>query len=374
MADIKPNKKIRVLVADDSALMRKLIPHILAKDPEIEVVATAVDGLFALKKVGEYRPDVITLDVDMPRMDGLTALKHIVTEYKTPVIMVSSLTEAGVELTLKALELGAMDFITKPHDAISVHIGDIADDLIRKIKAIAKVSPVRLLPKPKVYSAPKSAKKIERRADKIIAIGISTGGPNALSYLLPLLPAEIPAGLLIVQHMPPGFTEVFADRLNNICKIDVKEARDGDMVVPGRVIIAPGGKHIKVKNTNFGYVVIVSATAAVNGHRPSADVLFNSVAAECGRSAVGVIMTGMGEDGAEGLGHIKAAGGMTIAQDENSCVVYGMPKVAVERGYADRVASLQDMAGVLTEAVSGKGGELYAAKRNKEGYGNTSSI
>jgi len=333
-----------------------------------------VDGLFALKKVGEYRPDVITLDVDMPRMDGLTALKHIVTEYKTPVIMVSSLTEAGVELTLKALELGAMDFITKPHDAISVHIGDIADDLIRKIKAIAKVSPVRLLPKPKVYSAPKSAKKIERRADKIIAIGISTGGPNALSYLLPLLPAEIPAGLLIVQHMPPGFTEVFADRLNNICKIDVKEARDGDMVVPGRVIIAPGGKHIKVKNTNFGYVVIVSATAAVNGHRPSADVLFNSVAAECGRSAVGVIMTGMGEDGAEGLGHIKAAGGMTIAQDENSCVVYGMPKVAVERGYADRVASLQDMAGVLTEAVSGKGGELYAAKRNKEGYGNTSSI
>ena len=374
MADIKPNKKIRVLVADDSALMRKLIPHILAKDPEIEVVATAVDGLFALKKVGEYRPDVITLDVDMPRMDGLTALKHIVTEYKTPVIMVSSLTEAGVELTLKALELGAMDFITKPHDAISVHNGDIADDLIRKIKAIAKVSPVRLLPKPKVYSAPKSAKKIERRADKIIAIGISTGGPNALSYLLPLLPAEIPAGLLIVQHMPPGFTEVFADRLNNICKIDVKEARDGDMVVPGRVIIAPGGKHIKVKNTNFGYVVIVSATAAVNGHRPSADVLFNSVAAECGRSAVGVIMTGMGEDGAEGLGHIKAAGGMTIAQDENSCVVYGMPKVAVERGYADRVASLQDMAGVLTEAVSGKGGELYAAKRNKEGYGNTSSI
>lgn len=374
MADIKPNKKIRVLVADDSALMRKLIPHILAKDPEIEVVATAVDGLFALKKIGEYRPDVITLDVDMPRMDGLTALKHIVTEYKTPVIMVSSLTEAGAELTLKALELGAMDFITKPHDAISVHIGDIADDLIRKIKAIAKVSPVRLLPKPKVYSAPKSAKKIERRADKIIAIGISTGGPNALSYLLPLLPAEIPAGLLIVQHMPPGFTEVFADRLNNICKIDVKEARDGDMVVPGRAIIAPGGKHIKVKNTNFGYVVIVSATAAVNGHRPSADVLFNSVAAECGRSAVGVIMTGMGEDGAEGLGHIKAAGGVTIAQDENSCIVYGMPKVAVERGYADRVASLQDMAGVLTEAVSGKGGELYAAKRNKEGYGNTSSI
>ncbi|MBI3399712.1 MAG: chemotaxis response regulator protein-glutamate methylesterase [Deltaproteobacteria bacterium] len=357
--DIKPKNKIRVLVADDSALMRKLIPHILAKDHDIEVVATAVDGLFALKKIGEYRPDVITLDVDMPRMDGLTALKHIVAEYKTPVIMVSSLTEAGAELTLKALELGAMDFITKPHDAISVHIGDIADDLIRKIKAIAKVSPTRLFTAPRP-AAPlqKSPRRIDRTANKVVAIGISTGGPNALTYLLPMLPADISAGVLIVQHMPPGFTEVFAARLNNICKIEVKEARDGDMVIPGRAIIAPGGKHIKVKKTNLGSVVIVSSTAPVNGHQPSVDVLFNSVAIEYGHDAVGVIMTGMGEDGAEGLGRIKAARGATIAQDEESCVVYGMPKVAVERGYADRIVPLNDMAGAITEAVSKDSGQL----------------
>lgn len=355
-----PKNKIRVLVADDSALMRKLIPHILAKDPDIEVVATAVDGLFALKKIAAYRPDVITLDVDMPRMDGLTALKHIVAEYKTPVIMVSSLTEAGAELTLKALEIGAMDFITKPHDAISVHIGDIADDLIRKIKAIAKVSPSRLFPVPRPSPHPQKApRKIDRTANKVVAIGISTGGPNALTHLLPMLPADISAGIMIVQHMPPGFTEVFATRLNNLCRIEVKEARDGDMVIPGRAVIAPGGKHIKVKKTNLGSVVIVSSAAPVNGHRPSADVLFHSVAIEYGQDAVGIIMTGMGEDGAEGLGQIKAAGGMTIAQDEESCVVYGMPKVAVDKGYADRIVTLNDMAGVITEAVS-RDGKQYA--------------
>jgi two-component system chemotaxis response regulator CheB len=362
MTERSSKNKIRVLVADDSALMRKLIPHILAKDPDIEVVATAVDGIFALKKIAAYRPDVITLDVDMPRMDGLTALKHIVAEYKTPVIMVSSLTETGAELTLKALEIGAMDFITKPHDAISVHIGDIADDLIKKVKAIAKVSPSRLFPAPRP-SPPlqKMPRKIDRTANKIVAIGISTGGPNALTYLLPMLPADIPAGLLIVQHMPPGFTEVFATRLNNLCQIDVKEARDGDMVIPGRAIIAPGGRHIKVKKTNLGSVVIVSSATPVNGHRPSVDVLFHSVAIEYGQDAVGIIMTGMGEDGAEGLGQIKAAGGMTIAQDEESCVVYGMPKIAVDRGYANRIVALKDMAGAITETVSNRGGKLYAA-------------
>lgn len=363
MQEMKPKNKIRVLVADDSALMRKLIPHILAKDPDIEVVATAVDGLFAIKKIGEYRPDVITLDVDMPRMDGLTALKHIVAEYKTPVIMVSSLTEAGAELTLKALEIGAMDFITKPHDAISVHIGDIADDLIRKIKAIAKVSPSRLFAARHMPPSPlqKAPRRIDRSAGNVVAIGISTGGPNALTYFLPLVPADISAGMLIVQHMPPGFTEVFAARLNNLCQIEVKEARDGDMVIPGRAIIAPGGRHIKVKKTNLGAVVIVSNSPPVNGHKPSVDVLFNSVAIEYGQNAVGVLMTGMGEDGAEGLGQIKAAGGATIAQDEESCVVYGMPKVAVERGYAHRIVTLNDMAGAITESVSNRGGKLYAA-------------
>jgi two-component system chemotaxis response regulator CheB len=362
MTERSPKNKIRVLVADDSALMRKLIPHILSKDPDIEVVATAVDGLFALKKIGVFRPDIITLDVDMPRMDGLTALKHIVAEYRIPVIMVSSLTDAGAELTFKALELGAMDFIAKPHDAISVHIGDIADDLIRKIKAIAKVSPSRLFTAPRpAPSLQKIPRKVGGTANKAVAIGISTGGPNALTYFLPMLPADLSAGVLIVQHMPAGFTEVFAARLNNICQIEVKEARDGDMIIPGRAIIAPGGRHIKVKKTNLGSVVIVSNTAPVNGHRPSIDVLFNSVAVEYGHDAIGVLMTGMGEDGAEGLGQIKAAGGMTIAQDEASCVVYGMPKAAIERSYVDRVASLNDMAGVITEAASHKGGNLHAA-------------
>jgi len=307
MKEIKSENKIRVLVADDSALMRKLIPYL-------------ADGLLALKKADQYKPDVITLDVDMPRMDGLTALKHIVAEYKIPVIIVSSLTGAGAEVTIKALELGAMDFITKPRDALSAHIGDIADELIKKVKAVARVSPARLL--------------------LPAAIGISTGGPNALTYILPTLPADMQAGLLIVQHMPAGFTEVFASRLNNISAIEVKEARDGDMVLPGRAIIAPGGRHIKVRRTNLGPVVIVNDSAPVNNHKPSVDVLFGSVASEYGSDSVGIIMTGMGEDGAAGLGQIKAAGGITIAQDEASCIVYGMPKAAVDRGYADRVVSL----------------------------------
>lgn len=365
MEQIKSAKKIRVLVVDDSALMRKLIPDILQKDPDIEVVATAVDGFFALKKAGDLRPDVITLDIDMPRMDGLTALKHIVAEYKTPVIIVSSLTEAGAELTLKALELGAMDFITKPHDAISERIGDIADELIRKVKVIAKVSPARLLPAPS-YHAParEIQKKSSRAAHHIIAIGISTGGPNALTYLLPKIPADIPAGILIVQHMPPGFTGIFANRLDKICQIEVKEAQDGDMALAGRAIIAPGGRHIKVRKTNLGSVVTVIDSEPINGLKPSVDVLFHSVAIEYGVDALGVVMTGMGEDGVEGLGQIKAAGGTTFAQDEQSCVVYGMPKAAIERGYVDKVVSLENMVSAITDAVSKKGRGVYAAEGN----------
>src|SRR3990167_1412342 len=316
MKEIKSENKIRVVVADDSALMRKLIPYLLNRDSEIEVVATAADGLLALKKADQYKPDVITLDVDMPRMDGLTALKHIVAEYKIPVIIVSSLTGAGAEVTIKALELGAMDFITKPRDALSAHIGDIADELIKKVKAVARVSPARLLlPAPISYPASKAPKSITRTASRIVAIGISTGGPNALTYILPTLPADMQAGLLIVQHMPAGFTEVFASRLNNISAIEVKEARDGDMVLPGRAIIAPGGKHIKVKRTDLGPVVIVSDSATVNNHKPSVDVLFGSVASEYGTDSVGIIMTGMGEDGAAGLGQIKAAGGITRSEE-----------------------------------------------------------
>jgi len=348
---------IRVLVIDDSALMRKMIPQLLALDQEITVVGTAMDGLFALKKMQELKPDVVTLDVDMPRMDGIETLRRIVEEFGTPVIMLSSLTERGATLTLQALEIGAFDFVTKPQDAISVHIKDIAGELIAKVKA-ASENPLARLRTRKVVSSvvprEKKSSRTTRPADKLLAIGISTGGPNALSYLLPRLPANFPAAILIVQHMPPGFTEMFAARLNTACAIEVKEAHDGDLVVPGRALIAPGGRHLKIKRLPLGTIAVLSDTPQVNGHRPSADVLFRSAVAEYGSSVTGLIMTGMGNDGAEGMGEIKAQGGMTIAQDEKSSVVFGMPKSAIERNYIQQVVSLGDMDGFLMKQYSCK--------------------
>ncbi len=343
-------KKIKVLVVDDSALMRKMIPQILTMDPNIEIVGTAMDGLFALKKIPELKPDIITLDVDMPRMDGLTALPHIVKEYNIPVLLISSLTEKGAATTLKGLELGAVDFITKPKEAISVHIMDIANELLQKIRAVAKAKTSRL--KRVNNEGPQTQIKksllLSNKAEKVVAIGISTGGPNALSFILPQIPKDFPAAIVIVQHMPEGFTELFATRLNQICQIEVKEAREGDMVLPGRALIAPGNIHLKIKRMSLGGIAVLSRSQPVSGHRPSADILFDSVAAEYGNDSVGIIMTGMGSDGAEGIGRIKASGGMTIAQDENSCIVFGMPKAAIERGYIDRIASLEEMPKMIT--------------------------
>jgi len=356
---------IRVLVIDDSALMRKLIPQLLAADRDIEVVGTAMDGLFALRKMQELKPDVVTLDVDMPRMDGIETLRRIVEGFGTPVIMVSSLTERGAALTIQALELGAFDFVTKPQDAISVNIKNIGDELIAKVKA-AYDNPLARLKTMRVESAavPREKKSISatRTAEKVLAIGISTGGPNALSFMLPRLPANFPAAILIVQHMPPGFTETFAARLNTNCAIEVKEARDGDLVVPGRALIAPGGRHLRIKRLPLGTIAVISDTSPVNGHRPSADVLFRSVAAEySGRNVTGLIMTGMGTDGAEGLGEIKARGGMTIAQDEKSSVVFGMPKSAIERNYVREIVSLGDMDAFLVKQYMGKEAAYYGA-------------
>ncbi|OGW50795.1 MAG: hypothetical protein A2Z50_07185 [Nitrospirae bacterium RBG_19FT_COMBO_42_15] len=345
------SKKIKVLVVDDSALMRKMIPQILTMDPNIEIVGTAMDGLFALKKIPDLKPDIITLDVDMPRMDGLTALPHIVKEYNIPVLLISSLTEKGAATTLKGLELGAVDFITKPKEAISVHIMDIANELLQKIRAVAKAKTSRLKrvnnegPQPQI----KKSLLLSNKAEKVVAIGISTGGPNALSFILPQIPKDFPAAIVIVQHMPEGFTELFATRLNQICHIEVKEAREGDMVLPGRALIAPGNIHLKIKRMPLGGIAVLSRSQPVSGHRPSADILFDSVAAEYGNDSVGIIMTGMGSDGAEGIGRIKASGGMTIAQDENSCIVFGMPKAAIERGYIDRIASLEEMPKMITD-------------------------
>lgn len=349
---------IRVLVIDDSALMRKMIPQLLSADLGISVVGTAMDGLFALKKMEELKPDVVTLDVDMPRMDGIETLRRIVERFGTPVIMVSSLTEQGASLTLQALEIGAFDFVTKPQDAISVNIRNISDELIAKVKAAAANPLARLRTRKVEWTAVPPVKKTDRSmksAEKILAIGISTGGPNALSFMLPRLPAHFPAGILIVQHMPPGFTDMFAVRLNNNCAIEVKEAQDGDLVIPGRALIAPGGRHLRVKRLPLGTIAVLSDTPPVNGHRPSADVLFRSVASEFdGRNVTGVIMTGMGSDGAEGLGEIKAQGGMTVAQDEKSSVVFGMPKAAIERNYAREVVPLGELDAFLTRHYVGK--------------------
>jgi two-component system, chemotaxis family, protein-glutamate methylesterase/glutaminase len=338
---------VRVLVVDDSALMRKLIPQILATDSSIQVVGTAMDGNFGLKKIEELKPQVITLDLEMPGMGGLDMLKEIMLRYRLPVIVVSSHSTQGATVTLQALSMGAFDFVAKPSD-VSANMPEIARELIAKIKAAAQSRRVGMST-PSTSELPARNGKTEsaKVASRIVAIGISTGGPQALQYLLPQLPKNFPASILIVQHMPEGFTEMFSRRLEEMCAITVKEAQSGDLLVAGRALISPGNRHIKVKRLPLGDVAVLSDDPRVNGHRPSADVLFKSVAEEFGDKGIGLLMTGMGEDGAQGLGLIKAAGGMTIAQSEESCVVFGMPKAAIERGHAVRVVSLEALANTL---------------------------
>jgi len=341
--------KVRVLVIDDSALMRKLIPQILERDNEIEVVGTAMDGAFGLKKIEELRPHVVTLDLEMPRMDGMETLRQIMRKYRIPVIVVSAHSTDGASATFKALALGAFDFVAKPADAASARMDKIADDLIDKIKVAARTE---FVPRPRMLVEPtrftnKPAHRPKKEPTKIIAIGISTGGPNALEYVLSELPGNFPGSIVVVQHMPEGFTEMFARRLNECCAIDVKEAQSGDLLIAGRALICPGNRHMKVRRMPMGNIVVLSDEDRVNGHRPSVDILFRSVAAEFGSRAVGVLMTGMGDDGACGLGQLKRAGALTIAQSEASCVVYGMPKAAIERGHADRILSLEQMGKAL---------------------------
>ncbi len=340
---------VRVLVVDDSALMRKLIPQILATDDSIQVVGTAMDGNFGLKKIAELKPQVITLDLEMPGMGGLDMLKEIMRCHRIPVIVVSSHSTQGASVTLKALSLGAFDFVAKPSD-VSVRMQEIARDLISKIKAAAQSRGIQIaapsefpVPVPRV----KARTSDKRLATKLVAIGISTGGPQSLQYLLSQLPHDFPGSVVVVQHMPEGFTDMFARRLDECCALSVKEAQSGDLLLAGRVLICPGSRHLKVKRMPLGNVAILSDDPRVNGHRPSADVLFKSVAEEFGDRAIGVIMTGMGEDGAHGLGLIKAAGGSTIAQSEQSCIVFGMPKAAIERGHAMRIVDLEALANTL---------------------------
>jgi len=343
---------IRVLVVDDSALMRKLIPQMLAADESIEVVGTAVDGSFCLKKIEELKPGVVTLDLEMPGMNGIDALKEIMRKHPLPVIVFSSHSTEGASVTMKALGLGAFDFVPKPKDA-AAHMAETARELIAKIKAAAESKL-----KPRLLSVtplkPEKGPASPAAPNKVIAIGVSTGGPQALEFVLSQLPGDFPGTIVVVQHMPEGFTDMFARRLDEICPLQVKEAQSGDLLQPGRVLICPGSRHMKVKRLPLGDIVVLSDEPRVNGHRPSADVLLRSVAEEFKTQAVGVLMTGMGDDGAEGLGAVKKQGGMTIAQSEESCVVYGMPKAAIERGYAIRVIGLDGM-GATLQTICGRG-------------------
>jgi two-component system, chemotaxis family, protein-glutamate methylesterase/glutaminase len=358
-------KLVRVLVVDDSALMRKLIPQMLAGDDGIEVVGTAMDGSFCLKKIEELKPNVVTLDLEMPGMNGIDTLKEIMRREPVPVIVFSSHSIEGASVTMKALGLGAFDFVTKPKDA-SAHMLETRKELIAKVKA---ASECKLKPRVVAGIPPKPAKAEtpSGNATKVVAIGVSTGGPQAMEYLLSQLPADFPGAIAVVQHMPDGFTDMFARRLDEICSLRVKEAQSGDMLQPGRVLICPGNRHMKVKRLPMGDIVVLSDDAHVNGHRPSADVLLRSAAEEFKNQAVGVIMTGMGDDGAEGLGAIKKEGGMTVAQNEESCVVYGMPKAAIERGYATRIVAL-DILGATLQAICGRGNGSDATRAVRAGH------
>jgi len=374
--------QIRVLVVDDSALMRKLIPQLLAEDPSIEVVGTAMDGSFGLKKIEELKPHVVTLDLEMPRMDGIEMLRAITRKHHVPVIIFSSHTERGASSTLKALALGAFDFVAKPHDVASVGgLKSIAAELTLKIKVAASSgAPKMILTVPTAKQRVTSPLEERRAPSRVAAIGVSTGGPAALQYVFSQLPEEFPGCLLVVQHMPEGFTDMFARRLDESCAIEVKEARSGDLLLAGRALICPGNRHMKIRRLPQGDIAVLDDHPPVNGHRPSVDVLFHSVARELGSASLGVIMTGMGDDGAAGLGAIHAAGGTTFAQDAESCVVNSMPRSAVERGFVDRVVPLsalssyiqayctadkvhQEMASVSSSAAEAAGVERGSRRR-----------
>lgn len=340
-------KKVNVLVVDDSAYMRKVVSGMLQSDEAIFVVDTARDGLDAIEKIKTYKPDVVTLDVEMPKLDGLAALERIMKECPTPVIMLSSLTQDGSETTVKALTIGAVDFVGKPSGTISLDIDKVKEELIAKIKVAARASIRNLrLPFPKPFSHRPSvsapAPIISRVApSKLVVIGSSTGGPNALQQVIPRLPGNLAAAVLVVQHMPPGFTKSLAKRLNEVSQLEVCEAQEGDAIQNGKVYIAPGAYHMVLRSkTHLG----LNQDPPVHSVRPAVDVTLESAVNFYGSKIVGVILTGMGYDGSRGMASLKKAGGRTIAQDEATCVVYGMPKIVVEMGKADKILPIHKIA------------------------------
>jgi two-component system chemotaxis response regulator CheB len=344
------------MVVDDSAVVRQVVSGLLEAAPGIHVIAAVADPLLAIERLKQQWPDVIVLDVEMPRMDGITFLRKIMQERPTPVVICSTLTEKGAKTTLEALAAGAVAIITKPKLGLKQFLNDASDDLVATVRgaALAKVrrlsvradAPPLTAPAKNtadVILAPGSARAMSQTTERVVAIGTSTGGTQALEEVLTALPRVSP-GIVIVQHMPEKFTAAFAGRLNGICRIEVKEAETNDRVIQGRALIAPGGRHILLKRSGAQYVVEVIDGPLVNRHRPSVDVMFRSVAKNAGANALGIIMTGMGDDGAAGLFEMRTAGARTIAQDEESCVVFGMPKEAIKRGAVERTLPLSAMA------------------------------
>ncbi len=339
-------KPIRVLVIDDSAVVRKIMSEILSSASGIEVIATASDPLFALEKMKTEWPDVITLDVEMPRMDGISFLKKIMAERPTPVIICSSLTRANSETALQASAAGAVEIITKPEIGLKDFLHEAGDEVITAVRAAAAVNVRALKAPPAPVLVNKTPCAMVETTDRFIAIGTSTGGTQALERVLPTLPRTCP-GIVVVQHMPEKFTGLFAQRLNSICEVEVLEAKDGQRILNGHVLIAPGARHMSVRRSGAYYLVEVRDGPLVNRHKPSVDVLFKSVAKCAGANAVGVIMTGMGDDGARGLKEMRNAGAFTIAQDEASSVVFGMPKEAIKLDAAQLILPLDQIADAM---------------------------
>ena len=340
------SRKIKVLIVDDSAIVRQLLSRFLSMDAEIEVVGAAADAFIAKDLIEKHRPDVMTLDIEMPKMDGLTFLERLMPQYPMPVVIVSSLTEKGGAITLKALQLGAVDFVTKPSARDPGGLGSVVNELCDKIKVAAGVD-VKHLKRADYHKPAKCVPQAIGNHTKLIAIGASTGGTEAIRLILRTLPPEVP-GIVVVQHMPPGFTALYAKDLNGVADIEVVEGRTGEKVAPGKAIIAPGGQQMRIRPTlRGGYDVECYPGVKVSGHSPSVDVLFDSVAQVVGRYATGILLTGMGRDGAEGLAKMRENGAYTLAQDEKSCVVFGMPKVAIELGAVMHVVPLEEIAGHL---------------------------
>ena len=346
-------KRIKVLIVDDSALVRDVLAKGLAMDPALEIVGTAADPYMARDKIVELRPDVLTLDVEMPRMDGVQFLKRLMPQYPLPVVMVSALTQKGKQITLEALESGAVDFVSKPSTDIARGLGAMLMELRTKIKIASTVNVSHWKSKREqlLKRIDSDVKALAESTDKVIAIGASTGGVEAIKKVVTRFPVITP-GIVIVQHMPPGFTTMFANRLNQLCEMEVREAQTNDRIMQGRILIAPGGLHMKVVRSGGYYQVVCEEGEKVCGQCPSVDVLMHSIAKNVGANAIGVMLTGMGADGAEGILAMRKAGARTLAQDEATSVVYGMPKEAYERGGAERLFPLDDIAPAVMKILS----------------------